>query len=109
MPDWRDPLLWKLAIALGASNQFYFCTNAFLPGYLTGAGRADLIVPALTALNVGQLPASFMLLAMASRWERRAWPFVVAGAIGLAGLLVIVTTASPVSYTHLTLPTNREV
>ena len=41
----------------------------------------------LTALNVGQLPASLLLLAFASRMERKAWPYVV------CGLLCVVATA----------------
>jgi MFS transporter, CP family, cyanate transporter len=72
----------------------YFCSNGFLPGYLASNGRSDLIGPALSALNIGQLPASFLLLAMASRWERRAWPFVAAGVIALAGVGCIVATTS---------------
>ena len=86
MPDWRDPLLWKVGIIMSAANQLYFCTNAFLPGFLLQTGRTDLIGPALTALNVGQLPASFILLAMASRWERRKWPLLAAVAIGVLGI-----------------------
>jgi CP family cyanate transporter-like MFS transporter len=27
MPDWRDPLLWKVGIIMSAANQLYFCTN----------------------------------------------------------------------------------
>jgi MFS transporter, CP family, cyanate transporter len=93
-PSWRDPLLWKLSFVMGAANTMYFCSNGFLPGYLASNGRSDLIGPALSALNVGQLPASFLLLAMASRWERRAWPFVAAGVIALAGVGGIVATAN---------------
>jgi MFS transporter, CP family, cyanate transporter len=93
-PDWRDPLLWKLSFVMGAANTMYFCSNGFLPGYLASNGRSDLIGPALSALNIGQLPASFLLLAMASRWERRAWPFVAAGAIALVGIGGIVATAN---------------
>lgn len=79
---------------MGAANQLYFCTNAFLPGYLLSAGRTDLIAPTLAALNLGQLPVSFLLLWMASRWERKAWPLIVAGVISLAGIVGVVTTAS---------------
>jgi CP family cyanate transporter-like MFS transporter len=93
-PGWRDPLLWKLSFVMGAANTMYFCSNGFLPGYLASNGRSDLIGPALSALNIGQLPASFLLLAMASRWERRAWPFVAAGAIALTGVGGIVATAN---------------
>lgn len=86
MPDWRDPLLWKVGLIMSGLNQLYFCTNAFLPGYLLHSGRTELIGPALTALNVGQLPASFLMLVMASRWERKKWPMLCAGTLGLAGI-----------------------
>lgn len=91
MPDWRDPLLWKMGLVMGGANQLYFCANAFLPGFLLSGGRTDLIAPALSGLNAGQLPASFLLLAMASRWERHRWPLVAAGIFELAGILGIVT------------------
>ncbi len=83
MPDWRDPLIWKMGLVMGGANQFYFCANAFLPGFLLHTGRTEMIAPALAALNIGQLPASFMLLAMASRWERQRWPMLLAGVIAL--------------------------
>jgi CP family cyanate transporter-like MFS transporter len=86
MPDWRDPLLWKLGFTMSGANQLYFCSNAFLPGFLLHTDRTDMIGPALTALNVGQLPASFILLAMASRWERKKWPLFAAGILALTGL-----------------------
>src|SRR6202042_270626 len=54
-PDWRRPLIWQLGLILGSVNAIYFVTNAFLPDYAIAAGRPDLIGPALTALNVGQL------------------------------------------------------
>src|SRR5262249_57650941 len=57
-PDWRNKLIWQVGILLGSVNSVYFCSNAFLPGHLTAAGRPDLISAALTALNFGQLPAS---------------------------------------------------
>jgi CP family cyanate transporter-like MFS transporter len=93
-PDWGSPLLWKLGLVFASITSTYFGANAFLPGYLTGAGRADLIAPALTALNVGQLPASFLLLAVASRVERQAWPLVVFGVISIVSVVGVMTTAS---------------
>jgi len=93
-PDWRNPLTWQIGILFGSVNGVYFCSNAFLPGYLTDAGRPDLISAALTALNFGQLPASFILLATADRFVRRAWPFMVCGALILLCLAGIVMTAS---------------
>jgi MFS transporter, CP family, cyanate transporter len=88
-PDWRDPLIWKLGIALGAANAMYFTANAFLPDFLHHLQRPDLVSPALTALNLGQIPASFLLLACAGRLERRAWPFVVCGVASLAAIVGI--------------------
>lgn len=93
MPDWRDPLVWKVGLIMSGLNQLYFCTNAFLPGYLLYTDRTELIGPALTALNAGQLPGSFILLVMASRWERKKWPMLCAGAIGLAGVVGILMSS----------------
>jgi MFS family permease len=56
-PDWPAWDVWRLGLIFGGVGPLYFGTNAFLPGYLSEAGRADLISPALTALNLGQLPA----------------------------------------------------
>ena len=88
-PDWSDPLIWRLGIALGSVNATYFTTNAFLPDYLHHVGRADLVSAALTALNVGQIPASFLLLVVAGRLERKIWPHIVCGAGSLAAIIGI--------------------
>ena len=89
-PDWRSPLLWRLGILFGSNNSTYFATNAFLSDYLNAHGTADLIGPALTALNVGQIPVSFALIAAAGRLQNRLWPYIVSGLGVLAGLAVIV-------------------
>jgi MFS transporter, CP family, cyanate transporter len=89
-PDWHSPLLWRLGILLGSNNSTYFTTNAFLSDYLNAHGAADLIGPALTALNVGQIPVSFALIAAAGRLQNRLWPYVVSGLGVLAGLGAIV-------------------
>lgn len=89
-PDWNDPLIWKLGLMLGAANAMYFTANAFLPEYLHHIGRPDLVSAALTALNAGQLPSSFVLLAVAGRLERRAWPYVLCGAVALAAVVGII-------------------
>jgi MFS transporter, CP family, cyanate transporter len=87
-PDWGSGLLWRLGVMLGSVNAMYFSTNAFLPEYLHYLGRDDLRSIALTANNVGQLPASILLLLFARRFERRRWPY-----IGM-GLLLMVSVAS---------------
>jgi MFS transporter, CP family, cyanate transporter len=92
-PDWPLRDILSLGLIFGTANALYYATNAFLPGRLIEAGRPDLVNAALTALNLGQLPASFILIAFARRLERRVWPFVVSGLIGLVCIALIVTTA----------------
>src|SRR5436190_9644441 len=94
-PDWSDPLIWRLGIALGSVNAMYFSANAFLPDYLHHIGRADLVSAALTALNIGQIPASFLLLAVAGRLERAIWPHIVCGAGSLAAIIGIMLLPGP--------------
>ena len=74
-PDWPAWDVWRLGLIFGGVGPLYFGTNAFLPGYLSEAGRADLINPALTALNLGQLPASFLLIAFSRRIEKPGLAF----------------------------------
>jgi MFS transporter, CP family, cyanate transporter len=93
-PDWRNGLIWRLGLSFGSVNAMYFGSNTFLPDYLAHHGRADLISAALSALNFGQLPASILLLVLASRLERRVWPFVAFGLLCLAAVIGIATTAS---------------
>jgi MFS transporter, CP family, cyanate transporter len=83
-PDWKSSLLWRLGLMLGGVNAAYFSTNAFLPDYLSQLGRPDLIGPGLVALNIGQLPASFLLLTLVGRVEKRAATYVIFGALTFA-------------------------
>jgi CP family cyanate transporter-like MFS transporter len=83
-PDWRNQLIWRLGIMLGTINATYFATNAFLPDYMRDRGQGEWISAALSGLNAGQLPASFLLLAFASRLEGRVWPYVVCGLLCVA-------------------------
>src|SRR5215510_3817934 len=94
-PDWSNKLIWQIGFLFGSVNSVYFCSNAFLPGHLTAAGRPDLIGSALTALNFGQLPASFALLVVADRLVRRTWSFIVCGGLMLLCVAGTVMTASP--------------
>jgi MFS transporter, CP family, cyanate transporter len=93
-PDWRRPLIWRLGAILGSVNAMYFVTNAFLPDFVTAAGRPDLISSALTAENVCQLPASLIMLAVAGRLVKQPWAYVAAGALSLISLVGIMTAAS---------------
>jgi len=94
-PDWSSPLIWRLGIMLGTVNASYFTTNAFLPDYLRSNGQGEWISVALTGLNTGQLPASFILLAVAGRLERKAWPYVVCGLLCLLATGGIVFGSGP--------------
>jgi CP family cyanate transporter-like MFS transporter len=80
-PDWRNTLIWRLGIMLGTINATYFATNAFIPDYMRSTGQGEWINAALSGLNSGQLPASFLLLAFAGRLERKAWPYVACGVL----------------------------
>ncbi len=89
-PDWHSTLIWRLGIMLGTINAIYFATNAFLPDYLRSNGQSEWISAALSGLNAGQLPASFILLMVAGRLERKAWPYVVCGLLCVIATLGIV-------------------
>ena len=78
-PDWRSGLIWRLGLMFGGNNATYFAANGFIPDYLHHAGRPDLIGPALSALNIGQLPASLILLVCAGKLIGRAWPYAAWG------------------------------
>jgi MFS transporter, CP family, cyanate transporter len=88
-PDWKSGLLWRLGLMLGSVNAMYFSTNAFLPEYLHHIGRDDLISIALTANNVGQLPASLLLLWLAGRIQGRRAPYVLLGLLAAASIFAI--------------------
>jgi MFS transporter, CP family, cyanate transporter len=96
-PDWPLRDVVRLGVIFASASALYYASNAFLPEHLTAAGRSDLINPALTALNLGQLPASFVLIAFGRQLERRAWPFVAAGLISLVCIALIVLTANAVT------------
>ncbi len=89
MPDFRSPQIWRIGLLLGSVNASYFALNGFLPDYLTHTGRPDLINAALTALNTGQLPASFLLLASADRMVRTVWSYLACGVICLLSVLAM--------------------
>ncbi len=94
-PDWRSPLTWRLGFIAGGCSSLYFATNAFLPDYLRHLGRADLIGPALSALNWVQIPASLLLLALSGRLMLRRWPLTATGALASIAMVGLLTTQGP--------------
>jgi CP family cyanate transporter-like MFS transporter len=86
-PDWRDRRLWQVGFLLGGTGGLYFSANAFIPDYLHATGRPELVGPCLSALNIGQLPASAITLMFARRLSGSRAPLVastVLAAIGIA-------------------------
>lgn len=88
-PDWRDSKMIICGIILGCASSLYFTSNAFLPDFLHATERGHLTDAALTALNGGQLPASFLLLVFADRMVGRNWPLVAIGLISIAAALAL--------------------
>ena len=78
-PDWRNGTIWRLGLILGSVNSIYFVSNAFIPDYVIARGHPDLVSSALTAINVGQLPATFLLLGFADRLIRRPMAYWTTG------------------------------
>ena len=94
-PNWRDSRVWRCGLLLGGVNATYFGLNGFIPGWLTAAGSASLVQPALVALNLAQIPASLLLLALAGRLVRSPAAFGSAGILLLVGVLGIVVMPGP--------------
>jgi MFS transporter, CP family, cyanate transporter len=86
-PDWKNPVVWLLGLAFGSNNSAYFSTNAFLGEFLTSHGKPELLGPALAWLNGAQIVTPIILLTMANRMQRKAWPFLIFGPILLVSFL----------------------
>lgn len=95
-PDWHRLHTWQLGFMLGGGSALYFGCNAFLPDYLHAIGRADLLNAGLTALNTGQLPASFLIMLIGRRLVGRKAPFIVMSLVGLASLGGLLVRSAPV-------------
>jgi MFS transporter, CP family, cyanate transporter len=95
-PDWGSMLIWRLGFMLGTVNAMYFTVNAFIPDFLRDHGQGEWISAALTGLNAGQLPASFVLLAFARQLELKVWPIVGCGVVGTVATLMIIFGSGPV-------------
>jgi len=89
-PDWKQPLVWRLGLLFGSVNAMYFVANAFLPDYMTHAGRPDLIGSSLTAINLCQVPASFLMLAFAGRLVTRPSAYVATGTLSFLSIIGII-------------------
>jgi MFS transporter, CP family, cyanate transporter len=95
-PDWRGIHTWQLGFMLGGTGALYFGCNALLPDYLHAIGRGDLLNAALTALNAGQLPASFLIMLCGRHLVGRKAPFIVMSLLALASLAGLLVASGPV-------------
>jgi CP family cyanate transporter-like MFS transporter len=77
---------------MGCASASYFGTNAFLPDFVHATGRPEFKDAALAATNVGQLPASFLVLALPDRFVGHRWPFVASGGVIAAAAVLLVLT-----------------
>jgi len=89
-PDWRDGRVWQLGLTLGGASAAYWGANAFLPELLRYGHHSVFITPALTSLNLAQLPASFAIAARPSRLVARSWPLVASGGTTILATLGII-------------------
>ncbi len=89
-PDWRSPGLWQLGLMQGGTGGLYFASNALIPDYLHAVGRPGLVTAGLSALNLGQLPASLLLLVTARRLGGSKTAVVAMQLVGLGGLAALV-------------------
>jgi MFS transporter, CP family, cyanate transporter len=89
-PDWRHVETWQLGLMVGGTGGLYFASNAFIPDYLHAIGRPDLVTAELGALNLGQIPASLLLLTM-SRWLDGKAAIIGMQIVGLLGVAIFLT------------------
>ena len=94
-PDWQDARVWRCGLLLGGVNDTYFGLDGFLPGWLVAHAMPDLVRPALTALNLAQIPASLLMLVLAERLVRRPAAYAGMGAVLLAAVIGCVAMPGP--------------
>jgi MFS transporter, CP family, cyanate transporter len=88
-PDFRQKNVWKLGLMMGCVNATYFATNFFIPRFLDEIGAASQTSSALIALNLGQIPASILLLMASGSLAKSRMPYLLSSA-GLLGALTMV-------------------
>jgi CP family cyanate transporter-like MFS transporter len=95
--DWRDGRVWRAGLLLGGVNASYFGLNGFLPGWFSATGWPGLVRPALVALNLAQIPASLLMLALADRLVRRPAAYGVGSVAYVAAVLAMIAAPGPVA------------
>ncbi len=93
-PDWRRCEIWQLGLMLGGTGGLYFTSNALIPDYLHAVGRPELVTAGLSALNLGQLPASLLLLLTARRLGGSKTAILAMQLLAVAGIAALLTAKS---------------
>lgn len=87
MPNWSDPLLWRMGFLLAVSASLFFGGNAYLSSFLEGRGESDLLEAAFFWFNIAQMFASILMLFMARRWVARILPIKISLLLTISGML----------------------
>jgi len=91
IPDWSDPLLWRMGFLLAVSASLFFGGNAYLSSFLEARGESHLLQAAFFWFNVAQMFASILMLFMARHWIARMLPIkisLIASISGMSGMLL---------------------
>lgn len=91
MPNWSDPLLWRMGFLLAVSASLFFGGNAYLSSFLAGRGESHLLEAAFFWFNISQMFASILMLFMARHWVARILPIkisLIATISGMLGMLI---------------------
>jgi MFS transporter, CP family, cyanate transporter len=90
-PDWSRRETRQLGLMLGGTGGLYFAANALIPDYLHAIGQPRLVTAALSALNLGQLPASVLLLLAARQLSLSKAALAAVQIVNLLGILALLT------------------
>lgn len=91
IPDWRDPMMWRMGLLLGGTASLFFGTNAYMASVLETRGELDRLTPVLFWFNLAQATASLAMLRLATPWVGRRKPVVIScagGVLAMAGFLL---------------------
>ena len=87
LPDLRSARAWRLGLLMGGASVMYFGMNAWIPDTLAARGESGLTTAALGLLNFMQLPMSAAVVLAGDLLVGRRWPYVLAGFLGVVGLV----------------------
>ncbi|PAV25056.1 MFS transporter [Tamilnaduibacter salinus] len=97
LPDWKNPLTWRLGVLLGASGGLFFGTNAYMGNVLEQRGSLDALDSALFWLNLAQVASSLIMLKMARQWVGRPRVIFLMLMIAIVTLALFLLTEGLVS------------